>query len=75
MLMLSVFGMHTLAIIVIEVYNFIYLVENKESVKKGILGDIYQGIKVIVLAIDIVMITLLGSTFNGLLKIKIKIIR
>jgi hypothetical protein len=39
--MYLVFGLHTFSILVIESYNYIYLVEMHTWVKEGILGMLY----------------------------------
>jgi len=64
--MYVVFGLHTFSILVIEAYNYFYLVEMSTWVKNGPLGIVYQIVKVVVMVIDLGMITLLLVTLRSL---------
>lgn len=64
--MYLVFGLHTFSILVIEAYNYFFLVEMQTWVKNGILGLLYQIVKVVVMVIDLGMITLLYVTLRSL---------
>ena len=64
--MYLVFGLHTFSILVIEAYNYFFLVEMRTWVKNGILGLLYQIVKVVVMVIDLGMITLLYVTLRSL---------
>ena len=64
--MYMVFGLHTFSILVIEAYNYFYLVEMRTWVKNGPLGIVYQIVKVVVMVIDLGMITLLLVTLRSL---------
>ena len=65
--MYLVFGLHTFSILVIEAYNYFYLVEMHTWVKNGTLGILYQVVKVVVMVIDLGMIALLWVTLRRLL--------
>ena len=68
--MWTVFTLQTISILVIEAYNYLYLIELHMEVKSGYLGYIYQGVKVAVMSIDLGMILMLWLTYKGLLKEK-----
>lgn len=61
--MYSVIIIHTLCIVFIEVYNWIYFIEQDKCIKYGGTGLIYQSIKFIVLIIDLLMLHQLWSFF------------
>jgi len=69
--MFLVFGVHTAGIIVIEVYNYFYLIEMRLSIKYGTWGLIYQGVKICVMIIDLGMVALLWNTMQGLMQARI----
>jgi len=63
--MWCVFGVHILSIIIIEVFNYFYLLKEDKEIKYGFWGLIYQIIKFCVMSIDLGMIAILSATFNG----------
>lgn len=54
--MYSVITIHTLCIVFIEIYNWIYFIDQDKCIKYGSTGIIYQSIKFIVLTIDLLMV-------------------
>ncbi len=67
-IMFTVIFTHTLCIIMIEVYNWIYFIEKDKCIKYGGTGLIYQSIKFVVLVIDLLMVYQLWSFFTVYLK-------
>jgi hypothetical protein len=65
-----VVGLETLALIFIEVINYIYFLVAKIKVKKGFSGIVYQVVKVGVLSIDLFMILTLWITFKRFIYMK-----
>jgi hypothetical protein len=60
-IMYSVISVHTLCILFIEIYNWLYFIEKNKCIKYGVTGLIYQSIKFIVLIIDLLMVHQLKS--------------
>ncbi len=69
--MYTVFSLHTLCIIVIEIYNWFYLIELYTNIKYGTLGILYQAVKVIVMILDIIMLYTLFSTIRAYMRRKL----
>ncbi len=69
--MYSVLSLHTLCIIVIEVYNWFYLIELYKDIKYGTLGILYQGVKVIVMILDLIMLYTLFSIIRAYMRRKL----
>ena len=65
--MYTVISVHTVAIIIIEIYNYFEFIEDDDTIKEGITGLIYLGIKLVVMIIDLGMIKMLWTTYGGLL--------
>ena len=70
--MWTVITLQIFSIIVIEVYNYLYLIELRTDIKSGFLGYIYQAVKFAVLCIDLGMILMLYLTFRGLQEARAK---
>jgi hypothetical protein len=54
--MYTVISVHTLCIVFIEVYNYIYYINLDKCIKYGFAGLVYQAIKFLVLTIDLLMV-------------------
>jgi hypothetical protein len=70
--MWTVITIQIFSILVIEAYNYLYLIKQRTDIKSGFLGYIYQGVKFAVLCIDLGMILMLWLTFSGLQEARAK---